>query len=894
MYHKIMTSKMKHLYKNTTFFCLVFLCLAWQVQAQSVGDYRTNGAVNFTAITNWQRYNGTAFVAATAGQIPSSTDGVITIRNTHTATVGASTTLDQVVIQSGGILTHTGGTFTVANGAGDDITVEGGGLFIMGIAATPNVTANPTIRIKTNGILRANDNTNGTADDFVNNNSSGKVIYENGAIFEWNDNLVFNTSNITFFPDATATVVPIFRLSVAIGTVGAANPTTINGIFEANANITWQGTAIKTFRNGITGTGNLMQNTAALPFGAWQITGTNAQLGGTGIITLNSTSGGLTIANTAEVTMTSNKIINEAVATNPTVTVAGILDCGTFNLTNNSGTPNFTLNSGATLKIGSPQGITSSGATGNIQLGGTRTFNPAANYEYKGTAAQVTGDGLPATLNALLTINNTAATPTVTQTSAIQTMSGLNSQMVLTAGNYTIGANTLVFIIANAPITRTGGKIATIATSNITFGSSPPITNLSGNTFTLPNDLFVTPTTLNNFTVDRTNNLALGNQGFAVVGTLSVGAAGGGGDLDLNGNNIDLGTAGTLSENRGASSVVTDNTVTTYNNIKGGYLRATARNMDGTDIAGLGINITNGTTGMVNIDRYHCKVVGFPVESIKKVFDITASVPANNATMTIRYSPQDLVGTSLSDATANFRLHRGQNGVTIPWTMQTSPAAIGTCHDITSNKTVSADNITSFSPWTAAPQFTILPVNLLKFKAEKVASQEVLLAWQTSNEENHAGFEIEQSFDGYVFEKIGFVSSSSGVANSQQIKYYQFIASLAEKTTFYRLKQLDHNGQAAYSRLEKVDSQANNSKANLLTVFPNPFADKIQIDSQLGGETAINAFVTDLTGKILWHFEGSFADFQTEITSFSGYAKGVYFLNVYAGQNSQVVKVVRE
>lgn len=873
-----MTSKMKHIYKNTVFFCLVFFCLVCQVQAQSLGDYQTIGNVNFAAALNWQRWDGLAWVVAAAA--PSSADGVITIRNGHTATVGAGRTLDQVVVQSGGILTHTGGIFTIANGAGDDITVESGGLFIMGIAATPNVTANPTIRVKTNGILRANDNGNGTADDFVNNNSSGRVIYENEAIFEWNDNLVFNTSNITFFPDATATVVPIFRLSVAIGTVGATNPTTFNGIFEANANITWSGTGIKTFRNGITGTGNVIQNAATT--GLFQITGTNAKLGGTGAINLHTN--GLIISTTADVSMTSNKPIGVNGGT-PTFTVVGILDCGTFNLTNNSGTPNFTLNSGATLKIGSPLGITTTGATGNIQLAGTRSYNGGANYEYKGTAAQVTGNGLgfvltSVFLTALLTINNSSG---VTQTNAAHTING--GQMVLTAGTYNVSGKSFTWQNSNIPLIRTAGTLTTDNATNLTFSGT-------GNSFTLPTNLFVTPTTINNFTADRTNNLVLSNQGFSVVGTLSVGA-GGGGDLDLNGNNINLGTTGTLSENRGASSVVTDNTVTNYDNIKGGFLRATARNLNGTDIAGLGIDLTNGTAGTVNIDRYHCKVVGFPVESIKKVFDITASVAANNATMTIRYSPQDLVGTSLSDATANFRLHRGQNGVIIPWTMQTSPAAIGTCHT-TGARTVFADNITSFSPWTAAPQFTILPVNLLKFKAEKVASNEVLLAWQTSNEENHAGFEIEQSFDGAVFEKIGFVGNASGVVNSQQIKYYQFIAPFGEKTTFYRLKQLDHNGQAAYSRIEKVDNQANNSKANLLTVFPNPFADKIEINSNISGETVINALLTDLTGKVLWHFEGSFADFQAQIASLLGYAKGIYFLNFYIGQNSQVLRIVKE
>jgi hypothetical protein len=663
---------MKKIYQSCVFFCALFA--HFHLQAQSTDDYQTNGNVNFAASTNWQRYNGTNWVAATAA--PSNTNGVITIRNGHTATVGATKTLDQVVVQSGGILTHTGGTFTIANGTGDDIVVENGGVFILANDPVPSFNTSATMRIQTNGILRANNNGSGSADSFANDDEpayTGKTTFEHGAIFEWNTNSAFSAAGFTYFPNATTSIIPIFRISQNMPLLGGTNPTIINGLLEANGNTPWQGTGTKTFRNGITGTGNVTQNAGTT--GQFQITGTNAKLGGTGSINLNTN--GLLISSTAEVSMTSNKSIGVQGGT-PTCTVAGVLDCAAFNLTNASGTPNFTLNNSATLKMGSPNGISTSGATGNVQLGGTRTYNGGANYEYKGTAPQITGNGLPATLTATLTINNSNG---VTQTNATHTISG--GQMILTAGTYNLNGKSFIWQNSNTPITRTNGTLTTDNSSNFTF-------NGTGNSFTLPNDLFANnPVSLNNFTVSRSNDLALGNQNLAVVGTLTVSAAG---FLDLNGNNVDLGNIGTLSENRGSSQVVIDKTATHYDANKGGYIRAANRNLNGTNIAGLGIDLTNGTAGTVNIDRYHCKVQGKPVESIKKVFDITASVAANNATMQISYSPQDLVGTSLSDGTATFRLHRGKNGVIAPWTMQTSPVAITSCHNI-GLKTVFADNI---------------------------------------------------------------------------------------------------------------------------------------------------------------------------------------------------------
>lgn len=62
----------------------------------------------------------------------------------------------------------------------------------------------------------------------------------------------------------------------------------------------------------------------------------------------------------------------------------------------------FTLNAGCGLIIGSPSGITSSGAAGNIQTTGTRTFSTGADYTYNmSNGTQYTGNGLPTTVRNL-------------------------------------------------------------------------------------------------------------------------------------------------------------------------------------------------------------------------------------------------------------------------------------------------------------------------------------------------------------------------------------------------------------------------------------------------------------------------------------------------------------
>lgn len=69
------------------------------------------------------------------------------------------------------------------------------------------------------------------------------------------------------------------------------------------------------------------------------------------------------------------------------------------------GAGTFTLGAGASLGISSPQGISASGATGSIQVTGTRSFGIDSKYIYYTTTSgttQVTGSGLPSQVRTLL------------------------------------------------------------------------------------------------------------------------------------------------------------------------------------------------------------------------------------------------------------------------------------------------------------------------------------------------------------------------------------------------------------------------------------------------------------------------------------------------------------
>jgi autotransporter-associated beta strand protein len=282
----------------------------------------------------------------------------ITIRSSHTVNVGSDIDFEFLIIESGGRLLHQSGDITInSSPSSAEIIVENGGIFEFDGGSTPNFTSSTLMRVETGGTVRITQNQSGLSGDMAGSQSSGDVEYQDGAIFEWSNNNAFLTSNQTYFPDAASGIKPIFRISSATGLVGAGNPTVINGVFEANANVSWQNSGNKTFRNGITGSGDVTQS-ASPASGSFRITG-DAVLGGTGILSLNNND--LEIASGAEVDLISDKTINSTGSTNPDITINGTLNDNGFSIPGDYNS--VTMSNGSVVNVENEFGFASTGGT---------------------------------------------------------------------------------------------------------------------------------------------------------------------------------------------------------------------------------------------------------------------------------------------------------------------------------------------------------------------------------------------------------------------------------------------------------------------------------------------------------------------------------------------------
>lgn len=110
----------------------------------------------------------------------------------------------------------------------------------------------------------------------------------------------------------------------------------------------------------------------------------------------------------------------------------------------------------------------------------------------------------------------------------------------------------------------------------------------------------------------------------------------------------------------------------------------------------------------------------------------------------------------------------------------------------------------------------------------KAESNQVLLTWETASELNNDKFEIERSINGTDFIKVG---EMKGNGNSQNLNTYSFRdLAPANGVNYYRLKQLDFNGNFEYSEAKAVRFDL---KQVVFSIYPNPATEVINFSEAI-------------------------------------------------------------
>lgn len=220
-----------------------------------------------------------------------------------------------------------------------------------------------------------------------------------------------------------------------------------------------------------------------------------------------------------------------------------------------------------------------------------------------------------------------------------------------------------------------------------------------------------------------------------------------------------------------------------------------------------------------------------------RYFNITRSAVSNlsNAQVTLTYGTDDIV----TDPTY-LRVARDNGG--------SSWLDLGGTGSASGTGSITSSNFTGFDRF-----FTIangaggsnpLPVEFLNFDAAAVNGK-TKLDWSTLSETNSDYFEVQRSTDGNSFTPIGVVKAAGF---STSLRKYNFTdPQPATGHNYYRLRQVDRNGQFALTGIKTVYIY----KVRM-AVFPNPVAgNTLRVNFPDGGTAIVSGTLLDLNGKMI-------------------------------------------
>jgi hypothetical protein len=178
---------------------------------------------------------------------------------------------------------------------------------------------------------------------------------------------------------------------------------------------------------------------------------------------------------------------------------------------------------------------------------------------------------------------------------------------------------------------------------------------------------------------------------------------------------------------------------------------------------------------------------------------------------------------------------------------------------------------------------TTLPVELISFSGQQ-ENAVIRLQWQTASEKNSAYFDLEKMNEDYSWNTIERVNSGG---NSVQVNSYGIDDQSPAPINYYRLRQVDRNGQSSLSKSISVEYEA--AAGNKPRIYPVPASSVLHIDSDLAVQKleiiSPKGFVTEA------EFEQQEKSLQLNIASLTA---GIYFLKIHTDTEVIMTRFVKD
>lgn len=172
---------------------------------------------------------------------------------------------------------------------------------------------------------------------------------------------------------------------------------------------------------------------------------------------------------------------------------------------------------------------------------------------------------------------------------------------------------------------------------------------------------------------------------------------------------------------------------------------------------------------------------------------------------------------------------------------------------------------------------TVLPIELAQFDVQPKNSG-ALLEWTTLSENDNNYFAIQRSLDAENFDSIGMVR---GQGTSSVIHDYSYFDEDPPfQTVYYRLKQVDYNGNCKFSVVKAVNLPSENSSHTLTySVYPNPATNYLVLEDRETANTDVVLEIRNTVGLLVFSttIRGASNSQQIQLPEL---AAGIYTLNI--------------
>ena len=321
------------------------------------------------------------------------------------------------------------------------------------------------------------------------------------------------------------------------------------------------------------------------------------------------------------------------------------------------------------------------------------------------------------------------------------------------------------------------------------------------------------------------------------------------------------------------------------NNIAYGQAQCWNLNTNGVNLQPQYYDCLNGANNSVNYFSFTTDCDGTPVDTVTVVFSVTTmGCGATAMSMFKDQTPCAVPLGQYDDILVNCAVFQEVSGGTTA-TNFTSTFILPGCStyvmQIIGNKNDAscASSGQVLIVKTTLPPTQVLPVELTTFTGYNNGSVNVL-NWTTASESNSLKFEVEKSLDAVNFEYIG-ERPAAGNSNTPR-SYTLDDPHPVLGNNYYRLKIIDRDGKFKYSDIVVIKvNELNTAADGIVSVYPNPTNDKLNIVYQSSIEQSVHLNVYNPIGQSLFSDGYNMnAGLNTIVLNVQPLAKGMYILDM--------------